>query len=242
MFNHDKEWGPPAIAGDRVYCASNLLYCFDLFTGELIWQYGDPGDKKNMAGAISTAGQYLICQENDFSHLETQDQLLCINSGTGAFIWKQDMKTMGVGGPAGISASHLFRKTNHELKAYALADGHISWSYSTSGYYLDCPVYFDEQVFCTKNNDQFVLLDARDGQEIWTLDNVLPFMRRDDLVVEKDGNLYFELADYIVAIDTKKGQFLWKYYISPVSIGMVPSSEGALLYTYSSGLTNICLD
>lgn len=234
--DHDREWGPPAIAGDRVYCASRQLYCFDLLTGELLWQYGDPGDQKNMAGAISIGGQYLVCRE------DSQNQLLCLDHGTGRLLWKQDLSTMGTGGPAGISATHVFRKTYTELTAYSLADGHVSWSYPTSGHFLDHPVFINGQVFCTKSNDQFVLLDAQDGQEIWTLDNILPFVSRDELVVVKGDNLYFDLADYIVGIDTKAGRFLWKYYINAVSMGMVPSAEGALLYTYSSGLTNIRLD
>lgn len=197
------EWGKtvPKIVGDRVFFGNDRhqLYCHDLHTGEIIWDYQGhkPLQEKGLAAAIEVADGYAYVGSYDGS-------LVKLNATTGEIVWKKhlDMFIHSVPcidlerGQLYIGTEGGIQNGRGDIVCLDLNTGYRKWAHPTKQVIPAAPNLIFGMVICGSNDANVYALDPVTGNSIWILENLGEVKGKvnyiDDVIIisNQTGKLY----------------------------------------------------
>lgn len=221
----------PVVIKDRVIvgCECGTLYAFDKDTGKTIWEADLPGEIK-AAPAVSEGVAYVGDYSGTMSAVRVND---------GSIKWQSGSQGAGFGragafyGTAAVAFGRVY-VTSKDGRAYSYEkdSGDLAWSHTSGGELYagvvaaDTPKTDPTIYFGSYGGERFYALDARSGDERWSVDAGGPVIGAASVIGEV---VYFADLDttHTTALSTTNGEKLWDYHdgaYNPVV------SDGKLIY------------
>jgi outer membrane protein assembly factor BamB len=205
----------PAVIGNEVVagCECNSIYGFDALTGKTLWQTSLPGQAK-AAPAVSDGIAYI----GDYSGTMT-----AVNIANGRIKWQTGSSGGSFGragsfyGTAAVAFGRVFAASKDgRIYSFDKDTGKLDWSHSVDGELYagmvaaDTPDT-DPTVYAGSYGDgRFFALDARTGNERWSIDAGGPVIGAASLIGE---TVYFAnlQTTETIGVDAKNGKQVFKF-------------------------------
>lgn len=220
----------PAIGADgTIYigCDDKNLYALDGTSGGKRWTY-TTGGPIHEAPAIGIDGTVYTSS--------TDGTLYALDGATGTKKW-----VFATGGPIicspaiGSDGTVYFGSGNQKVYAVNGATGKERWEYLTQAAVDWSPALADDMVVIGSNDGVMYSLEADTGQSCWSLDFLSP-LSRSHPSFGTDGNLYFGVPGWMVALDhiTKNPGWLFTTQASN-NLSSVIAADGTVYFGCDDG-------
>ncbi|MBU7019125.1 MAG: PQQ-binding-like beta-propeller repeat protein [Theionarchaea archaeon] len=112
----------PTIWWGRAFILSDNLLCFDLFTGDLLWEQDIPGIQNTFYPNSHLSAGY------GRGYINTVDGIVCVDFLSGSILWKRDYEE-----PSDISVADekIFFASGTEIISCNAFSGELLWSFRT---------------------------------------------------------------------------------------------------------------
>ena len=206
----DQLLGTPAIVGDEIYvsCLSGEVVCLDKTTGRRKWAYRTmevvpknsfaPGFKSSPT--VTGDSIYLGDEEGVFH---------AIHRRTGKGKWKFNTGGEIFSGGAVIGGRVIFGSYDGRLYCLNERDGSLAWRYETKGRIHSTPVIVDQMALVTGCDQSLHGVDIQTGKSVFELPLNDTFIATPSVI---DDTLYVgTYSGYVIAVDFRKKETLWRY-------------------------------
>ncbi len=152
-------WGSPTVANGRVYVLGTYfyLYCYDAYTGDLLWKFQADGHCGPM-----------VADDKVYFGSSWYEGFHCLNATTGNEIWVHDPTTLYSGCTPAIVNGKVYVGSDPGVFYCLDADtGDEIWDYAVGGIWASPSVY-NNKVYVA--SDQFYCLNAETGEEEWIVE------------------------------------------------------------------------
>ena len=225
----------PVIDGGRVFAVTPLgqVTAFDVQTGATIWSASietfEDDPLPGIGGGVTVSGDFL------FAHAGGH-KLAALSVEDGAAQWSIDMPLPIRGGPTAIDEQAIVvTDIDGNLLALSMEDGSTLWDRAglpsnTIIYGAPSPAYYDGELAVAGAGGELTLLDATDGEIIWTeslaaFNPRTPLQSIGDIRANPvfDGGLVFAISQSgrVAALNARSGFMLWDQPISGVEMPWV---------------------
>jgi len=198
----------PAVVGNRVYVGSwdDNLYCFDVFTGRVVWKYATGGWIES-SPAVADGRVYVGSWDN---------RLYCLNASNGDLIWNYTTGDKVVSSPA-VSEGRVYVGSKDSF-VYCLnaSTGKLIWNYTTGLFVKSSPAVAYGSVYISSADDYLYCLDAYNGSQKWNY--TPPFGQ---VVIGENfyssptvvnGKVYIgSWSKYMYCLDAYNGSPIWNF-------------------------------
>jgi outer membrane protein assembly factor BamB len=196
--------GGISVANDKAYVTTftELLYCLNAYTGEVIFVHHNP-DLLVSVPAI----------DDEFIYFGSYDHnIYCLNATTGEEVWTYDTGGDIYSSPALYDDKIYIGGYNRKMMCIDILGNEI-WNYSVSGYAYS-PAVVDDKVYFGSSNFDFYCLNATDGSYIWHYETG-GSIKASPCV--SNGRVYFgSRDDNYYCLNAENGSLYWSY---PVDFG-----------------------
>jgi len=219
--------GSPAVASGIVYVGANdnRLYALNETNGHQLWNFssssaiGDPAVANGIVYAPSDS---------------PSDTLYALDAASGKLIWNY---TAGgyVDSPAIVNGVVFVGSGDDNVYALNATSGERLWDYATSGWISSTPAVADGTVYIGSFDQYVYALTANYGTLEWK------FMAEVDVSgspAVADGVVFVGSGNYLNALSTVNGNFVWLYYGSNFDLeDSSPAIANGIVYIggYMSG-------
>ncbi|MGB2106714.1 MAG: PQQ-binding-like beta-propeller repeat protein [Candidatus Puniceispirillum sp.] len=225
----------PVIDGGKVFAVTPLgqVTAIDVLTGKSIWSVSiesfEDDPLPGIGGGVMVSGDALFVHAGGH-------KLAALSVEDGASLWSIDLTLPIRGGPTAIDdQAVVITDIDGNLMAFSLEDGSLLWDRAglpsnTIIYGAPSPAYHDGELALAGAGGELLLIDATDGEIIWT-ESLAAFNPRTPLqgigdiranpVI--DGGLIFAISQSgrIAALNARSGFMLWDQPISGVEMPWV---------------------
>ncbi|UCG69437.1 MAG: PKD domain-containing protein [Thermoplasmata archaeon] len=260
----------PVIANGKVFVSALIwgnvseevhVYCFNEFTGELIWQLNsnDFGWSVSLFPWIESAPLTAVNNRLYFGlsvippwNESAGSMIICLNDSSGELIWNVSVADYGldyINVPLTIADNKILASSGGILYALNENNGELLWSFFNNGpsWFESAPAVADGKVFIgCDNTNLFFCLDVNNGNIIWqtSLDTnysyTTPAIANEMVffgaVCAPPFN--FTNADPIFALDISTGEVLWIFETSAIVLSSPAVADFKVFNSYDDG--SIC--
>ncbi len=226
----DEVWGSLTVANGRVYVLGTYyyLYCYDAYTGDVLWKFQADGHCNPM-----------VVNDKVYFGSYWYKGFHCLNATTGDEIWVHDPSTDYQGCTPAIANGKVYIG-NDDAFFYCLdaGTGDEIWNYTTGWMIWSSPSVYNNKVYFAA--DQIYCLNASTGEEIW----IEPGIHTSSSPAVAYGNVYIGTGagdGKVYCFDADTGDEIWQSSSLGSSSYTGPAVADGKVYTSSSGGFN-CLD
>lgn len=195
----------PLVVDGRIYIGSTTLYCFDAFSGEVIWTY----DVNEIFG-ISDGIAYF--DDNIYFHTFENSgpgKLYCLDANNGELIWIYEVDTLDSGGPVVANGKVYFKSDSFTATCCNAYDGSWIWTFEVNDRITSPFAVAYGQVYIGSDDNNLYCIDAVSGELNWKY-------LTDDSILNSpsvaDGKVYFGSYDnYVYCVDADIGNLIWRH-------------------------------
>jgi outer membrane protein assembly factor BamB len=184
-----------------------------------LWQQGK--DKWHVDAPVAVAGERVLVASAYLDKEKVGDRALyCLNSKTGAIVWRAPLPVNPWGGPSlsgdlvVVSGSSIgydpkqLKKARGAIAAYNLADGKETWKKTVPGGIVSCAALTKELALATATDGKLRAFDLRNGERRWIYDAKTPFFAPPAVSA---GLVYAgDLRGVVHAVNLADGSLKWK--------------------------------
>ena len=199
-----------AIVGDEVYipCLSGEVVCLEKKTGRRKWAYRTmevvpknsfaPGFKSSPT--VTGDSIYLGDEEGVFHAIDRK---------TGKGKWKFNTGGEIFSGGAVVDGRVIFGSYDGRLYSLNERDGSLGWRYETRGRIHSTPVIVDQMALVTGCDQSLHGVDVHTGKPVFELPLNDTFIATPSVV----GDILYvgTYSGYVIAVDFRKNEALWRY-------------------------------
>ncbi len=201
-------WPGMAIEQDMLYVsAGNFMYVVDAAEGDLSWSYPEKASARTSfyAPAVFNDSSMLLSGYDNQLHKTDATAL-------GADDWTFAAKNRFI--DSVLLVDDVVYAANADTRLYALTlNGKELWSFEADSPLWAAPVFENGVVYQVSQRGFLYALNAKTGEEIWTLDLGEAVMGSP--AISEEGVLYLStMLNRVVAVEASIGEVIWE---SPIS-------------------------
>jgi len=228
----DEVSGSPTVANGRVYVLGiyYYLYCYDAYTGDILWKVQAYGEGSPM---VVDDKLYFGCSAGD------KEGFYCLNATTGEEIWVFDTLHPYSGCTPAIVNGKVYIGNGWFLYCLNADTGAEIWNSSDKCDWAS-PVVFNGKVYT--NFNQLYCLDADNGNQLWAY----PIGSYYSTPAVAYGHVYLPTdAGIVYALDVDTGDLIWSSpQLAPIRSDATVADDK--VYINSGGPSSpakfVCLD
>jgi len=225
----DEVWGSLTIANDRVYVLGTYyyLYCYDAYTGDILWKFQADGHCSPM-----------VVNDKVYFGSSYYEGFHCLNATTGDEIWVHDPLTHYQGCTPAIANGKVYIANDAGILYCLDADtGAEIWDAPDRGFWSS-PAFYEDKIYI--GYDKLYCLNADTGEDVW----IEPGITTSCSPAVAYGNVYIgngPIDGKVYCFDADAGDEIWQSGSLGSSNYNGPAVADGKVYTSSSAGFN-CLD